>query len=59
MNNSIEQIIYDETEKRLDIMDKSDYEFPKKICKIDWIAIILTISVSMILILLCMLEVIG
>ncbi|EGL38845.1 hypothetical protein HMPREF9126_0771 [Parvimonas sp. oral taxon 110 str. F0139] len=59
MNNpSIEKIIYEETEKRLEIMSKEDYEFPKKIAKTDWILICGIVIISIFLVILCMIGVI-
>ena len=59
MNNlSIEKIIYEETEKRLDIMSKEDYEFPKKITKIDWLLISGIVIISIFLVILCLIGVI-
>lgn len=59
MNNlSIEKIIYEETEKRLKIMSKEDYEFPKKITKTDWILIWGIVIISVFLVILCMIGVI-
>ena len=55
---SIEQMIYDETEKRLAEMQKTDYVFPKKIIKADIIGIICSVAVSLVLIVLCMAGVI-
>ena len=55
---SIEQMIYDETEKRLAEMQKPDYVFPKKITKADIIGIICSVAVSLVLIVLCMAGVI-
>ena len=57
-NKSIEELIYNETEHRLAIMEKSDYEFPKKITKVDVIAIIASIVICLLLIVLCMMGVI-
>lgn len=55
---SIEQMIYDETEKRLAVMSAPDYEFPKKITKADIIGISVSVAVSFVLIVLCMVGVI-
>lgn len=55
---SIEQMIYDETEKRLAEMQKPDYVFPKKITKADIIGIAISVAVSVVLIVLCMVGVI-
>lgn len=55
---SIEQMIYDETEKRLAEMESPDYVFPKRIGKGDIVAIITSVAVSFMLIILCMAGVI-
>lgn len=57
-NKSIEELIYEETEKRLSIMEKPDYEFPKRITKADVTVIIGGIVICAVLILLCMVGVI-
>lgn len=59
MNNlSIEKIIYEETEKRLEIMAKENYEFPKRIGKTDWFFIWGIVIISIFLVVLCMMGVI-
>lgn len=55
---SIEQMIYDETEKRLAIMESPDYEYPKTISKADVVGIVVAVAVSALLIVLCMVGVI-
>lgn len=55
---SLEKMIYDETEKRLKIMEGSEYVFPKRIGKMDVAGILVAIGLSMLLIILCMLGVI-
>lgn len=57
-NQSIEELIYNETKKRLAIMEKPDYEFPKSITKADVIAIASGIVLCLLLIALCMTGVI-
>ncbi|POO87383.1 hypothetical protein C1H57_25450 [Clostridium sp. 2-1] len=57
-NQSIEELIYNETKKRLAIMEKPDYEFPKGITKADVIAITAGIVLCLLLIALCMTGVI-
>ena len=57
--SSIEELINSETAKRLEIMEDSDYDFPKQIGKGDWIAIIVGIVVCLVLIGLCMVGVID
>lgn len=56
---SIEKMIYDETERRLAIMEKPDYEFPSKSGKLDVIGIVISIVASLILLILCMMGVIS
>lgn len=53
------QLIYDETEKRLEEMESPDYQWPARIGRIDWIVIIAGIVISFVLILLCMTGVIA
>lgn len=55
---SIEQLIYQETEKRLKEMESDTYEFPKKMTKIDYIIIAVSVIASLGLIAACMLGVI-
>jgi sensor c-di-GMP phosphodiesterase-like protein len=57
-NQSIEELIYNETKNRLAIMEKPDYEFPESITKVDVIAIVAGIVISLLLIALCMMGVI-
>ncbi|MBR1863287.1 MAG: hypothetical protein IJ806_04295 [Ruminococcus sp.] len=57
-SESLEQIIYDETEKRLAEMSKEDYEFPERADKKDYIGIALAVGVCLLLIILCMTGVI-
>ncbi len=56
---SIGQLIDEETAKRIDIMGSPNYEFPKRITKVDVFFIIAGIAVSMFLIILCMTGVIA
>lgn len=44
---SIEQLIYQETEKRLKEMESDTYEFPKKMTKVDYIIIAVSVIVSL------------
>jgi hypothetical protein len=55
---SIEEMIYAETEKRLKTMEDPSYEFPKRIGKWDVVGIVAGVSVSILLIILCMTGVI-
>lgn len=55
---SIEEMIYEETKKRLDIMKSPDYVFPKRIATVDVAGIIGGVGISVVLILFCMLGVI-
>ena len=58
MSKNLEELIYEETERRLDIMESKEYEFPKRITKVDSYIIISIIIISVVLIILCMSEVI-
>lgn len=52
---SIEQLIYEETERRLEIMQSDTYEFPKKMTRVDYGIIIAGVAASLVLIVTCML----
>ena len=52
---SIEQLIYEETERRLEIMQSDSYEFPKKMTRVDYGIIIASVAASLGLIVTCML----
>lgn len=52
---SIEQLIYEETERRLEIMQSDTYEFPKKMTRVDCGIIIASVAASLVLIVTCML----
>ena len=52
---SSEQLIYDETERRLEIMQSDTYEFPKKMTRVDYGIIIASVAASLVLIVTCML----
>ena len=52
---SIEQLIYEETERRLEIMQSDTYEFPKKMTRVDYGIIIARVAASLVLIVTCML----
>ena len=54
----IGQIIYDETEKRLDEMSSSEYEWPKKAAKWNYVVIVASIVICLALIIMCMTGVI-
>lgn len=56
--DSIGKMIYDETSRRLEIMEKPDYEYPAKAGKLDWIGIAIGVIGSLILVILCALGVI-
>ncbi len=58
MEKSIEELIYEETDKRLKEMGSPEYVFPKKADKADYIGIVAAVAVSILLIVLCMTEVI-
>ena len=51
----IEQLIYEETERRLEIMQSDSYEFPKKMTRVDYGIIIASVADSLVLIVTCML----
>lgn len=52
---SIEQLICEETERRLEIMQSDTYEFPKKMTRVDYGIIIASVAASLVLIVTCML----
>lgn len=52
---SIEQLNYEETERRLEIMQSDTYEFPKKMTRVDYGIIIASVAASLVLIVTCML----
>ena len=52
---SIEQLIYEETERRLEIMQSDTYEFPKKMTRVDYGIIIASVAASLVVIVTCML----
>ena len=52
---SIEQLIYEETERRLEIMQSDTYEFAKKMPRVDYGIIIASEAASLVLIVTCML----
>ena len=51
----IEQLIYEETERRLEIMQSDSYEFPKKMTRVDYGIIIASVAASLVLLVTCML----
>ena len=53
--DSIEQLIYEETEKRLEEMQSDSYEFPKQMAKTDYTVIAVSVIVCTGLIIACML----
>ena len=58
MSKNLEDLIYEETKRKLDIMESKEDEFPKRITKVDIYIIISIIIISLVLIILCMSEVI-
>lgn len=56
--NTIEQLIYDETKKRLEIMESEEYSFPEEANRKDAVIIISSIILCIALIGLCMIGVI-
>lgn len=59
MKDHLEDLIYEETAKRLEIMEQSNYEFPKRMGKIDFVIIAVAVAASLVLIALCMTGVIA
>ena len=58
MKKNLDELIYEETALRLSTMESKEYIFPNKATKSDFIIIALAITISIILIALCMLGVI-
>lgn len=58
MEKTIEELIYEETDKRLTIMEGPGYQFPQKANRADVIGIVAAIGLSLILVVLCMTGVI-
>ena len=56
---SIGELLDQETERRLEIMEREDYEFPARIGKGDVISIVASVAVSLGLIACCMMGVIA
>ena len=52
---AIEQLIYEETERRLEIMQSDTCEFPKKMPRVDNGIIIASVAASLVLSVTCML----
>ena len=59
MKDHLEDLIYEETAKRLEIMEQLHYEFPKRMGKGDFVIIAAAVAVSLVLIALCMTGVIA
>ncbi|MBE6027388.1 MAG: hypothetical protein E7227_02135 [Clostridiales bacterium] len=59
MEKTIEEVIYEETKKRLAEMQEPDYEFPAKMDRRDLIAILTSMGVCAVLMALCMVGVIA
>lgn len=55
---SLEEMLYTETKKRLEEMQKPDYVFPEKMGKGDFVAIGAMACVSLVLVVLCLVGVI-
>ena len=58
MKETIEELIYNETQQRLNTMSQPDYQFPPKATRRDYLLILALACASGLLILLCMLGVI-
>ena len=56
---NIEKMIYEETEKRLAVMESKDYVFPKKAGRADYIAVACCVVICIVLIILCIAGVID
>ena len=54
----IGKLIDEETDRRLQAMERPDYEFPPRASRCDWVAIVALIVISSALILACMTGVI-
>ena len=59
MKDHLEELVYEETAKRLEIMEQPDYEIPKRMGKGDFVIIAVAVAVSLVLIALCMTGVIA
>ena len=59
MEKTIEEVIYEETEKRIAEMQSPEYVFPKRLARRDIIAILTSMGISGLLLLLCMVGVIA
>lgn len=59
MEKTIEEVIYEETEKRLAEMQSPSYEFPAELDRHDFIAILSSMGVCALLMALCMVGVIA
>ena len=59
MEKSIEEVIYEETEKRIIEMQSPEYEFPPEMDRRDYVAILSAMGVCAILMALCMMGVIA
>lgn len=59
MEKTIEEVIYEETEKRIAEMQSPDYVFPKRLDHRDIAVILASMGISGLLLLLCMVGVIA
>ena len=59
MEKTIEEVIYEETEKRIAEMQSPDYVFPKRLDHRDIVVILASMGISGLLLLLCMVGVIA
>ena len=50
---SLDQLIYEETERLFEIMQSDTYEFPKKMTRVDYVIIIASVAASLVLIVTC------
>ena len=51
---SIEKLIADETENRLNMMEQEDYPFPKRFSKADYTWVVIGVGVNLLLVILAM-----
>lgn len=57
-DGTLERLIMEETAKRLQEMSQPDYSFPKRITRLDVLAMVGLVAVSLFLIILCVVGVI-
>jgi len=55
----LDEILYEETQKRLGTMSRKDYEYPPGLGRLDWIIVIASLFCCLLLMALCMVGRIG